>query len=537
MTEHRPAQTRTVVITLVFIGFFLFVYGVGDRDLWAPDEDEYAQISREMIRTGNWLYPTCNGIPWTIKPALYNWLVGVISLPYGDVDEFRARIFSALAAIGTILLTFLMGRRAFGSRAGFISAVALGTSVMFLENGRWAQTYMLSTFFATLAIFMFHRGYTEPEKRTASYLWMCAAAGLGVLTMGPVNLAIPGLVIFVYLVVMKDLKHILKMKLVWGTLIFAAIALSWYIPAGLNSEYGNDLLITTNVTRFLNTWTHNRPFHYYIVGLLWAFIPWSFFLPGAIHLAFSRRSEADRKNLKLLLVWVIALLLFFSLAQCKRHQYILGLYPGLALLIGYLGHRALDGWKEKYFRRSIVIPALIFAGILLLITIALPVGGSVKYPEFLTLGIVTSVVTGIFAVLLLVAWRRDNPRALIFLPAVFMGTLVLLGVHVLIPAMNVYKTPKPFCREIAARLEQGGEWVMYQHYRAAFVYYTDSLVQVVETEEELKAFMERPTFSMAVLPTDYHAALQDPDLAAMPEIARKDIGHREFVLIANRETP
>ncbi len=537
MTELRFTNTRTLVIALVIAGFFLFVYGVGDRDLWAPDEDEYAQISREMIRTGNWLYPTCNGIPWTIKPALYNWLVGFISLPYGDVDEFRARIFSALAAIGTILLTFFMGRRAFSPRAGFIAALALGTSVLFLENGRWAQTYMLSTFFATLAIFMFHRGYSDPGKRTSSYLWMCAAAGLGVLTMGPVNLAIPGLVIFVYLVVMKDLKHILKMKLVWGTLIFAAIALSWYIPAGMRSDYGSDLLITTNVTRFLNTWTHNRPFHYYAVGLLWAFLPWSLFLPGAIHLAFSRRSEADRKNLKLLLVWVFALLLFFSLAQCKRHQYILGLYPGLALLMGYLGHRALDGWKEKYFRRSIVIPALIFAGILLLVTVALPVGGSTQYPEFLGLGIAASLVTGTFAVLLFVAWRRNSPRALIFLPAAFMGVLVLLGVHVLIPAMNVYKTPKPFCEEIAARLEQGGEWVMYKHYRAAFVYYTDSFVEEIKTEQKLKAFMERPTFSMAVVGTDHYATLEDDYLKALPEITRKAIGHREFVLIANREEP
>ncbi len=537
MTEPSSAQTRNMVIALLFIGFFLFVYGVGDRDLWAPDEDEYAQISREMIRTGNWLYPTCNGIPWTIKPALYNWLVGIISLPYGDVDEFRARIFSALAAMGTILLTFLMGRRAFSPRAGFISAVALGTSVMFLENGRWAQTYMLSTFFATLAIFMFHRGYSEPEKRTGSYLWMYAATGLGVLTMGPVNLVIPGLVIFVYLVLMKDLKHILQMKLVWGTLIFAAIALSWYIPAGMRSDYGSELLITTNLTRFLNTWTHNQPAHYYLAGLLWAFLPWSLFLPGAFHLAFSRRSEADRRNLKLLLVWVIALLVFFSLAQCKRHQYILGLYPGLALLMGYLGHRALDGWRENYFRKSIVIPALIFASILLLITVALPVAGSLEYPQFLKLGIITSVLTGTFAVLLFVAWRRDNPRALIFLPAAFMGALILLGVHVLIPAMNVYKTPKPFCEEIASRLEQGGQWVMYKHYRAAFVYYTDALVDVVETEAELKAFMERPTFSMAVVGTSDHDELEDAYLAALPEIARKAIGHREFILIANREKP
>ena len=136
-----------ILILLLLVGFLLFFYKVGDRDLWAPDEDEYAQMSREMIRSGNWAFPTVNGQPWAIKPVLYNWLIALVSLPWDDVDEFRARIFSSLAALGTYLATFYLGRRAFSPLAGLLSAAVLGTSVLFLQYARWSQTNMLSTFF------------------------------------------------------------------------------------------------------------------------------------------------------------------------------------------------------------------------------------------------------------------------------------------------------------------------------------------------------------------------------------------------------
>ena len=537
MNGFRRMEGKVFALLLVCMGLLLFVYKVGDRDLWAPDEDEYAQISREMIRSGNWLYPTCNGEPWTIKPALYNWLVGLISLPYGDVNEFRARIFSALGALGTFLLTFYLGKRAFSPRAGLLSALVLGTSALFLEHGRWAQTYMLSTFFATLAIFLFHRGYTEPGKRTGSYLLMYVAVGLGVLTMGPVNFVIPGLVVLVYLVVVKDLKHIGRMKPIWGVLITAAITLPWYVVAGLRDDYGSELVVRTNLTRFFNTWTHNKPIYYYVTGIPWAFLPWSLFLPGAFHLAASRVGEKDRQALKFVLVWVLSLLLFFSLAQCKRHQYLLAAYPALALLVGCLGDRAIRDWPRTYFRRAVIIPSLVLAGMLAVMTVAMPVAAGIFFRPFLALSIGASVITGTFAALLLAAWRKDRPAALLFLPAAFMTAFLVFGVHVLIPSLNVFKSPRPFCNEIVTRLDQGGDWAMFKFYRAAYVYYTDSFAKVINTERELKAFMARPTFSMAAMVAPEHAKLEDPELAALPIIVRGQVGHRKVVLIANRDAP
>jgi 4-amino-4-deoxy-L-arabinose transferase-like glycosyltransferase len=536
MTLSHHRKTQVIILILLFcMGFLLFFYKVGDRDLWAPDEDEYAQMSREMIRYGHWIFPTVNGQPWAIKPVLYNWLIAAISLPGGDVNEFDARIFSALAALGTFLMTFYLGRRMFSTQAGILGATVLATSILFLKFARWSQTYMLSTFFAMLALFLFYRGYRSEDKRMVSYLLMYAATGLGVLTMGPVNLAMPGLVIFLYLLVMNDWRHIKHLRLGWGILIFVAITAPWYVAVSLQEGYAFDLLVKTNVSRYFNTWTHEQPFYYYLINLPWAFAPWSLFLPGAFHLAFSRRSQEDRNALRFLLIWAIGLFVFFSLSQAKRDEYILGLYPALALLVGYWGDKAIQLWPDKYYRKWLIVPSLIFLGFMALATVALPVATGIFFKQWFWAAVGVSVITGICAVLLWAAWRRNQARRLMFLPAALMLVFTLYAVHVLIPKMEYFKSPRPFCAEITARLAKGGQWAMYKFYRAAYVYYTDSFCQVLENENELQAFLDLPTRSLVVMRERQYTHLSDALKAATQLVFKQHIGHRAVVLISNRK--
>lgn len=541
MTDLREIKTKVFVILLIIICFPLFFHKVGDRDLWAPDEDEYAQMSREMIRTNNWLFPTVNDTPWTIKPALYNWCVSAISLPYGDVDEFRARIFSSLAAFGTVLIIFRLGQMAFTPLAGFLGATVLATSLLFLQYGRWAQTNMLSTFFATLAIFLFYRGYEVPEKKTFSYLLMYIAVGLGVLTMGPVNLAIPGLVVFFYLVVNKDVKHVFKMKLEWGVPLFLLIVLPWYILVSLQDGYGFDILIETNLSRYFDTGAgHIRPFYYYIKDLPWAFFPWSLFLPGAFILAFSKRSKENRNILNFLLVWIITIFLFFSISKGKRPQYILSIYPALALLVGHLGDRAILLWKERFYKKAIIIPSLVLLSILALLASALPIAAGIYFkpdfisaPEFwITIGM--SVITSLFIALIFSAWKREKVQKLLLLPALYIILFTVYSVHFIIPRMEDYKSPRPFCEEIKTRLEQGAEWAMYKYYRAAYVYYTDSFVDEITTEENLVRFLDRSARSIVAMREKEFNGLSDDVRNKMYLIYKRRIGHRSMVLLSNQ---
>ncbi|MCP4365076.1 MAG: glycosyltransferase family 39 protein, partial [Planctomycetes bacterium] len=77
---------------LILVSLVMFFLDLGGRDLWAPDEGEYAQISQEMLETGDWVIPQLNGIPSAQKPPFFNWAAAVLSLPAGRVTELTARL-------------------------------------------------------------------------------------------------------------------------------------------------------------------------------------------------------------------------------------------------------------------------------------------------------------------------------------------------------------------------------------------------------------------------------------------------------------
>ena len=527
---------KEVTFTLLGVGCLLFLYYVGARDFWPTDEDEYGQISREMLRSGNWLIPTANGEAWTIKPVLLNWLIALIAMPFGDVTEFHARFFSSMGALGSFMLTFFLGKRMFATRAGILSALALGTSAVFLQQSRWAQTYMLSTFFSTLAIACFYVGYTCPEKRKPAYLLMYVSVALGVLTMGPVNLAVPGLVCFTFLVFSRDLWHMKEMMLVRGTLLFLAIAAPWYIMMAGQEEYGFDLIVTTNLTRYVNAWTHSQPFYFYVRDIIWSFAPWSFLIPGALVLAFSNRSSEHRQGIRLVLVWFFSLLIFFSISDGKRAQYLLSAYPAMALLVGYLMHRALEGWHETFYRRAIVIPSLILAATWVLIAIAAPILAFKRSEEYLLPVLGVSAVAIVFAILMITAWRKDRPQQLVVMPFAFVLVLVLYSVHFIIPLVDREKTVKPYSEGISKLLADnpGTAWGMYRSYRARFIYYADRFTKNLMDEESLRDFLAQPGPVLVVVRGRDYDALKSGLLAELTVLDRRQIGSRDLVLASRQ---
>ncbi len=229
--------------------------------------------------------------------------------------------------------------------------------------------------------------------------------------------------------------------------------------------------------------------------------------------------------------------MFFSLSQAKRDEYILGLYPALALLVGYWGDKAIQLWPDKYYRKWLIVPSLIFLGVMALTTLALPVATGIFFKDWFWAAAGVSVITGICAVLLWLAWRRNQARRLLFLPAAFILVFTLYAVHVLIPKMEYYKSPRPFGAEIATRLATGGQWAMYKFYRAAYVYYTDSFCKVLEDENELQAFLDQPTLSLVVMREKQYRHLSDTLKAKTQLIYQQHIGHRAMVLISNRTGP
>src|SRR5262249_50726586 len=160
----------------------------------------------EMLESGNWVVPTFNGKLRVDKPALLYWLqLGAYEV-FG-VNEFAARLPSALAALTTVLLAYELGRRTFGSAStGLLGGLIPASSVAFCAAARFANPDALLNLFTVLSLLLFWLGYSRGGR-----LWFVPPAvsmGLAVLAKGPVGVVLPLTVIGLFLLWTRQLRRL-----------------------------------------------------------------------------------------------------------------------------------------------------------------------------------------------------------------------------------------------------------------------------------------------------------------------------------------
>jgi hypothetical protein len=111
----------------------------------------------------------------------------------------------------------------------------------------------------------------------------------------------------------------------------------------------------------------------------------------------------------------------------------------------------------------------------------------------------------------------------------------IFSTHLLIPKMEEFKSPRPFCEEIVSRMEKGADWAMYKFYRAAYVYYTDSFAKVLQDETQLTRFLDRQNQALVAMTQRDFDLLSEPLASNIHIITRRKIGHRPMVLISNQD--
>src|ERR1700720_959674 len=172
------------------------------RPVFNPDEGRYAEIPREMQSGGDWVIPHLNGLAYIEKPPLQYWATAASYRLLGP-SEFAARLYTALSALGPILLAWLAARRLWGLEAGWRAAALLSGMLIFVVLGQLLSLDMSLTFYMTSSLVAFLSAQRAAEARP----WMLlawAATGLGVLTKGLVAAAIPGAVVILYSLYSRD---------------------------------------------------------------------------------------------------------------------------------------------------------------------------------------------------------------------------------------------------------------------------------------------------------------------------------------------
>lgn len=488
---------------LLVIVAVLFLPHLGTPSLWDIDEGHNAEAAREMLESGNWIVPTFNFQLRVDKPALLYWLQ-IFAYQLFGVSEFAARLPSALAALLAVLLTYEFGCFLFNAATGLAAGVMLASAVLFSGAAHFANPDALLCAFTLLTLLLFWVGFQRQDTR-----WLIPAgiaAGLAVLAKGPVGFVLPGAVIGLFLILTRRLGFLWNRRFALGLFAFAAVALPWYIWVSVDTRanFLRGFILTHNVNRFLSPMeNHSGPAYYYLVVLLVGFAPWSAFLGLTAWSSWREwRSSGSpcRETHSFLWCWIAVYLVFFTVSSTKLPNYILPIYPAVALLTA----RCLERWRcgELVLPRwpmQLGLASLAFVGVVATLGL-LVAGGGVPLSALkgrALAGLDSWAFLGVFPVLgAAVGWfalRRQRRTAVVVAvagAAVFFVGGLAIGTATTLDAL---KAPRPLGQAVLASAAEPEVRVgCFSYYQPSLVYYCRREVKRFESEGQALEFLRWP---------------------------------------------
>ncbi len=374
-------------LILIVVHLLITLPNLGVLPLTDVDEGINSEAAREMLESGNYVTPHYNYQIRTAKPALSYWVQSASFSIFG-VNDWSARFPSVLFGLGTVFVTYEFARRVFTPSTGLISGLILISSIEFAVLSHAATPDPPLLFFTTSALALFWLG-----SRNGNRWWYCYSAffcGLGMLTKGPVGIALPGLVGLLTCLFNRNLKIFWDRRMLYAVGVFLLVAVPWYalVAADTRGVWPKRFFLKENFDRFNQPMeNHKGPIFYHLALLFVLFAPWSVFLIAVLRASYSTfRSGEDGANTRradhrFLIIWFLTYLIFFSVAATKLPNYIIPLYPALAIMTG----RSLDRWRigEKPWGGWVVPAALVgylLTGTIVILGLVIT-GGAIEIPK------------------------------------------------------------------------------------------------------------------------------------------------------------
>jgi 4-amino-4-deoxy-L-arabinose transferase-like glycosyltransferase len=348
--DRQPAGLRylSVAIIVALWGAIYFA-GIFSPALLDDVDTIHAEAAREMVQRHDWVTLYTDGIRYLEKAPLMYWGTAASYKLFG-ASEWTTRLPLMLGVLALLLVVYVLGQHAYSERAGFYAAVALSTSLgPYVFTRFQIPDIVVGLWMALSALFFLASLGQEIPSR-----WVCwgfaATCALNVLTKSLIGLVFPLSAIFLYLLVTRNLRHILKLRLVSSTIVFFAIAVPWHVLAALrNPAQGaakGFLWFYFVNEQFLRYVGKRVPPGYDTVPLLifWALTilwlaPWMIFLPQSLRevplrLRELRNHLTGRQHASLFFfIWAIVVIGFFTFST-RQEYYTLPAIPALALLVG-----------------------------------------------------------------------------------------------------------------------------------------------------------------------------------------------------------
>lgn len=401
--SSRASSSRRKLYVAILAVCWLLIYVVSLQNPPLLDDADtvHAEAARMMLVRHDWvtLYidgnvnPVQSGVRYLEKAPLQYWATALAYKLFG-ISEWTTRLPLALTALALALFLLYFGGKLYGDPAGFYAALILLTSFGVYLFTRFFIPDLIIGLWITLAMFFFLRSREEFDagrKPSRLSCWgFAAVCALAVLTKGLIGIVFPLGVVFFYLLLTGNLKHLLKLRLLSSALVFLLIAVPWHLLAGLRNPPAGQAkgffwfyFINEHVKRFLGT-RYPKDYDTVPIFLFWGLLlvwllPWSAFLPQAVAQVPARvrewRAGLDQRGRANLLfgIWALLIFSFFSFST-RQEYYVVPTFPALALLMGgWLGREA-ESPADSRLRRSGRISSAILLGLgvlIFIVTVAL----------------------------------------------------------------------------------------------------------------------------------------------------------------------
>ena len=455
--------------------------GLGSRDPWPADEPRFVAVARDMVNTGEWLFPRVGGDLYQEKPPLFFWLLAISYSVFGSIKAaFLVPAF--LAAAGVMFLLYDLGRRLISRQAGMAVALLVLCTLQFTVAMRGAQIDPLLCLFTTVAVY----GLCRHLLLGPSWRWYSIAGfacGLGVITKGVGFLSLLMLIPFFLMrgLGWQGLASIDAGRAGWrwwlAPLAMLAAICTWFVPMLIGVAQGapeylayrDEILLKQTVGRYAAAWHHVKAWYYFIVEVippLW--LPWSLLL---FWLApkFRNAWRARDARVWLPLSWVLIVLVFFTASPGKRGIYILPALPALAIA-------SLPFIEEVLARRGVRMAGFIAGGVFIVGALAtamlLGFGGAPRLGE--AVAHIDDVELALFAYVVLCGGGLiyAHRRAPLMAWPVTLGSLTLVFSFLLAPAMNAERSGSAFTRGVLAQVRPDEQLALVA-YKEQFLLYLD----------------------------------------------------------------
>ena len=489
---------KLIFASIMALSITVMFANIGGLDIYALDEAKNAEAARYMFESGDYVVPKYNGELRTDKPPLHYYFMATGYELFG-VNAFGARFFSSVFGVLTIVITFLFTLKNFNTRAAIYSSLVLIASLHFNLQFHMSVPDPYLIFFTTWSFFSFYNAYKHKSRWALFFFYF--AIGCGLLTKGPIAIALPGLAATIFLIFSKDFrwKTIWRLQPFGGLILSLFVALPWYyeVDYRTNGQWTEDFFFKHNLSRYSEAMEgHDGIFlitfaFVFLLGML-TFIPFVF--------QSLKHASTQRKNEPLLftLISALVIIIFFASSSTKLPNYTVPAYPVLAIVLGYYLSQINNSWfKNKWNQLGMILYSLLLIGFPFGIFFGLQADPSLEHLTYLGYYFVILSTIGLYN--LYQNFKNKNIRRTLFWNISGWIVITLLFFYSLYPQVDA-ENP---VQKLLPQIDSEQKIISYSRLNPAFVFALEREIPRYPSIEEIQEIVETYRSGYVISRTNY----------------------------------